>query len=120
MSLVPNVSAATLAKARQVWEEVIDQYGRDVTLYDVDGNQIGAGPVKAFCKRPKILGLFDRTQASFDQEKYTVLLKETDFGAVDPEKFLRVNWDDEDHSVISVTKVELQGTTFGYRLLVKG
>lgn len=119
MSIVPNVSATVLAKATEVWNAVIDQHGKDIALSDMDG--LLSKTVKAFVKRPKILGLFDRTEQSFDQEKYMVLLKASDFTApVLPEKFMRATWAGEDHVFISVTEVELSGTIFGYRVLVKG
>lgn len=116
--LVPRVGAVALAKAKQVWNETIDQHGRMIDLADLDG--LLSKSVKAFCKRPKILGLFDRTEQSYDQEKYMVLLKAEDFTDVLPEKFIRARWDNEDHSFISVTQVDLQGVVFGFRVMVKG
>lgn len=119
MSIVPNVSASVLSKATQVWEAMINQHGKDIVLSDMEGALNKT--VKAFVKRPKILGLFDRTEQSFDQEKYQLLLKASDFTApMLPEKFLRATWAQEDHVFISVTEVELNGTVFGYRVLVKG
>lgn len=116
--ILPRISVRTAAQAKQVWEEAIDLYGSDVVL---TANDDTTKTVKAFAKRPKILGLFDRTQASFDQERYMLLLKAVDFdGGVMPEKFMRATWDQEDHMFISVTKVELAGVVFGYRVMVKG
>lgn len=119
MSLVPSLAASTLAKAKQVWEESIDIYGSDIQLANADGSDIKT--VKGFAKRPKIMGLFDRTQDSYDQEKYVVMLKASSFDSnILPEKFVRARWDNEDHVFISVTKVEISNTVFGYRILVKG
>lgn len=118
--ILPNISDAVLNDARQVWKQTIAQYGRDVTLENADGSVI-VGPIKAFAKRPKILGLFDRTEQSFDQERYMLMVDADDIPAgVDPEKFMRANWDNEQHSFISVTKLDLKGVVFGYRILVKG
>lgn len=114
---LPPISDAVLASARDVWDSTIEQYGRMVQPYDKDDQPIGP-EIKAFAKRPKILGLFDRTQASYDQERYMVMVKASD--VTDPSKFMRFRWDEEDHTVISVTKVELLGIVFGYRILVKG
>ena len=119
MAVIPDISAQVLANARDIWNQTILQYGRDVVLSDLDGNlQV---TVKAFAKRPKIMGLYDRTQASYDQERYQLLLRADDFpGGITPEKFMRATWDDEEHIFISVTPVDLKGTVFGYRVLVKG
>jgi hypothetical protein len=105
------------AQAAEVWSASIQAYGRDVTLRP---NDLSPEVVcKAFCKRPKILGLFDRTEQSYDQTRYMVMIRAQDVpGGVD--KFDRVRWDDVDHAVISVTDVDLGAGTFGYRLLVKG
>ncbi len=120
MTMLPNISNTVLANAQQVWNDSIDQYGRSITLSNADGTVI-AENVQAFCKRPKILGLFDRTEASYDQERYMVMTKVDAFGpGKEPEKFVRARWDDEDHAIISVTKVDLKGVVFGYRLLCKG
>lgn len=117
--MIPTIPAATLEQARQVWNESIEKYGRLINLSDMDGRL--SKDVKAFCKRPKILGLFDRTQGSYDQERYMVMLRADDFpDGITPEKFFRARWNDEDHVFISVTEVELQGVVFGYRVLVKG
>jgi len=35
-------------------------------------------------------------------------------------KFARIRWNNEDHAVLSVTEVDIAGTVFGYRILVKG
>jgi hypothetical protein len=119
MSLIPPISPSVIAHARQVWNEAIETYGREVLLSDLDGKLTKT--VRAFCKRPKILGLFDRTQASYDQERYMVMLRADDFPEdVKPEKFMRVRWNDEDHVFISVTEIDLAGVVFGYRVLVKG
>jgi hypothetical protein len=116
---LPNISASVLAAARSTWNDALVQYGRDVVLSSLDGTL--SKTVKAFVKRPKILGLFDRTQASYDQEKWMVMLRADDFPeGVTPEKFMRVTWDGEDHNMLSVTPVDLKGTIFGYRVLVKG
>ena len=128
-TLVPKISAKTLAQARQVWKETIAEYGREVELVAEFGSGIELQPgatelrktVKAFAKRPKIMGLFDRTEQSYDQEKYQLLVDADDFPAgQEPAKFMRAHWDDEDHVFISVTKVDLKGVVFGYRILVKG
>lgn len=106
--------------ARAVWNETIDGYGRLVTFADASGNVI-ADNVRAFCKRPKILGLFDRTQQSYDQERYFVIVKAESFtNPGDLVKFTRVRWDDEDHAILSKTEVELRGILIGLRFLVKG
>jgi hypothetical protein len=119
MSLVPNLSADVLAKAKQVWEESIDFYGSEIQLENADGSDTKT--VKAFAKRPKIMGLFDRTQDSYDQEKYVLIVKAISFDSnILPEKFVRARWDNEDHMFISVTKVEISNVVFGYRILVKG
>lgn len=114
---LPVIPSAVITKAAAVWSDTIQALGRDVVLRPNDGSP--DIPCKAFCKRPKILGLFDRTQQSYDQERYMVMLRASDVsGGVD--KFDRVRWDDEDHAVISITQVEMGSTLFGYRLLVKG
>lgn len=119
MAVLPDISAATLARARDLWNQSIAQYGRDVKLTNLDGTL--SKTVKAFAKRPKILGLFDRTQASYDQERYQLIMRAEDFpDGLPPEKFMRAEWDGEEHMFISVTQVELKGTVFGYRVLVKG
>jgi len=121
MATIPNISTKTLNDAKSVWKQVIAQYGTDVVLKSSDGLVPPLGPIKAFCKRPKILGLFDRTEQSYDQEKYMVICDADDFPAgQEPEKFMRATWDGEDHVFISVTKVDLKGVVFGYRILVKG
>jgi hypothetical protein len=114
--MIPNVGASTLAQAKQVWDEAIDKFGSDVVLKNQD--ETTEVTVKAFAKRPKIMGLFDRTQASVDQERYVLLIKYAD--CPDPEKFMRAYWDGQDHIFISVTRVELANTVFGYRIMVKG
>jgi len=120
MTVVPPISPQVLSSAKAVWKDTIAQYGREITLHNVDDSLI-VGPIKAFCKRPKILGLFDRTEQSYDQERYMVMLDADDIPAdVDPTKFMRARWDDEDHVFLSTTKVELRGVVFGYRILVKG
>lgn len=104
--------------ASAVWNETIDKWGRLVSLRSNDGS-LDVNNIKAFCKRPKILGLFDRTEQSYDQTRFMVMLKRGDFpNGVD--KFDRVRWDGIDHAVISFTEVELGSIIFGYRLLVKG
>lgn len=118
--MIPPISQQVLNDARQVWKETIDKWGQLITLNNADDTLI-VGPIKAFCKRPKILGLFDRTQASFDQERYMVMIDADDVPAgVDPAKFMRARWDEEDHVFLSITKVELMGVVFGYRIMVKG
>jgi hypothetical protein len=117
--MIPNISASVLAKAKAVWDESIDKFGSDVVLSNADDTETLT--IKAFAKRPKILGLFDRTHASYDQERYMLMIKAGDVpGGASPAKFMRATWDGEDHVFISVTKVELVGTVFGYRILVKG
>lgn len=119
MATVPNISGQTLLNAKSVWKQVIAQYGMTVTLKNADETE--SMVVKAFCKRPKILGLFDRTEQSYDQERYMVICDADDFApGNEPEKFMRANWDNEDHMFIAVTKVDLKGVVFGYRILVKG
>lgn len=117
--MIPNIAAPTLVKARAVWKDMVSQYGRPVLLVSSDG--ISTLSIKAFAKRPKIMGLFDRTEQSYDQEKYILICDADDFvGANKPHKFMRANWDGQDHVFISVTEVDLLGTVFGYRILVKG
>jgi hypothetical protein len=119
MAVIPTIAPAVLANARDVWNQTIQQYGREVQLSNLDGTL--SKPIKAFVKRPKILGLFDRTQASYDQEKWMLICRADDFPAgFTPEKFMRATWDSEDHSFLSVTPVDLSGVIFGYRILVKG
>jgi hypothetical protein len=103
--------------ASDVWSSSIQAFGRTVTLRPNDGSP--ETTCKAFCKRPKILGLFDRTEQSYDQTRYMVMLRAQDVpdGVV---KFDRVRWDSQDHAVISYTEVDLGTGVFGYRLLVKG
>lgn len=115
--VLPVIGATTLAKAKSVWKDTIAAYGREVTFTSLETS--ASKTVKAFCKRPKILGLFDRTEQSYDQERYMVIVDADDF-AEDPAKFDRVRWDNEDHAVLSLTQVDLMGTVFGYRILVKG
>lgn len=106
-----------IENAAAVWSSSILSFGRTVVFRANDGSPDLS--CKAFCKRPKILGLFDRTEQSYDQTRYMVLIRAEDaVGGVD--KFDRVRWDDQDHAVISVTDVTLADTTFGYRVLVKG
>ena len=119
MAILPAISLTVLANARDVWNQSIAQYGRNVLISNRDGTL--SKTIKAFTKRPKILGLFDRTQASFDQEKWMLICRADDFPiGYTPEKFMRAAWDDEEHSFISVTPVDLAGVVFGYRILVKG
>lgn len=115
---IPGIPASVIATAAQVWSDSILAYGSDVLFKPKDGST----PVtrKALCRRPKILGLFDRTEQSYDQERYVVMVRSQDIPASEVEKFDRIRWDSEDHVVISVTKVELGGTVFGFRILVKG
>lgn len=116
---IPTVNPGMIAKARAVWEQMIDAQGRTVSLTDTTGTL--SKDIKAFVKRPKILGLFDRTEQSYDQEKYMLLVKAVDFPTgYEPAKFFRATWDGEDHIFISTTAVDLAGDTFGYRILVKG
>lgn len=117
--MIPVIPQAVLADARAVWKDTIAKLGREVTLHNADDTLI-AGPIKAFTKRPKILGLWDRTEQSYDQERYMLMLDADDLDGVDPEKFMRARWDEEDHAFISVTKIDLMGVVFGYRVLVKG
>lgn len=117
--MIPVIPQSVLNTARAVWEDYIDKFGGPVALHNADDTEIAT--VQGVYKRPKILGLFDRTQASYDQERYMLMLKASDFiGGVLPEKFMKARWDEEDHSFISVTKVEFSGTVFGYRVMVKG
>lgn len=107
------------AMAKEVWDSSILAFGREVVLRPNDGSP-DHPPCKAFCKRPKILGLFDRTEQSYDQTRYMVMLRAEDLPPEGPAKFDRVRWDDQDHAVLSVTEVDLGAGAFGYRLLVKG
>lgn len=104
-------------KAADVWGSTIQAFGRTVTLRPNDGS--AETTCKAFCKRPKILGLFDRTEQSYDQTRYMVMVRAED---ITPpiDKFDRVRWDDQDHAVLSITEIDLGTGVFGYRLLVKG
>jgi hypothetical protein len=104
-------------KAADVWGSSIQAFGRAVTLRPNDQSPEVA--CKAFCKRPKILGLFDRTEQSYDQTRYMVMLRAEDVPGT-PHKFDRVRWDNQDHAVISITEVDLGTGVFGYRFLVKG
>ena len=115
--MIPVIPANVTAKAAAMWSEAIDKWGRTVTFKPIDGSP--SIDCKAFCKRPKILGLFDRTEQSYDQERYVVMVNSSDLpsGVV---KFDRIRWNNEDHAVISYTEVEMSGTLFGYRILVKG
>jgi hypothetical protein len=117
--MIPVVPQNVLNNAKAVWKETIAKWGREITLHNAD-NSLIVGPIKAFCKRPKILGLWDRAEQSYDQERYMVMIDVDDLGSTEPEKFMRARWDDEDHAFISVTKVDLMGVVFGYRILVKG
>lgn len=119
MPIIPRISTKVLSQARQVWKESIAEYGREVVLSNLSGDF--ELRIRAFAKRPKILGQFDRTEQSYDQEKYMVLMDADDFPpGVTPEKFMRVSWDGEDHAFIGITRVDLKGVVFGYRILVKG
>jgi hypothetical protein len=109
--------AGISAQAADVWGSSIQAFGRSVTLRPNDGSP--EVTCKAFCKRPKILGLFDRTEQSYDQTRFMVMLRSQDVPGT-PAKFDRVRWDDQDHAVISITEVELGAGVFGYRFLVKG
>jgi hypothetical protein len=104
-------------KAADVWGSSIQAFGRTVTLRPND--QSPEVTCKAFCKRPKILGLFDRTEQSYDQTRYMVMLRAEDVPGT-PYKFDRVRWDNQDHAVLSITEIDLGTGTFGYRFLVKG
>jgi len=115
--MLPVIPSDVLLKAQTLWNESIDHYGRLVEISDSDGAVLVS--CKAFCKRPKIMGLFDRTEQSFDQERYMVILKAADI-TVEPAKFYSIRWDEEDHAVISTTQVDLMGVVFGYRTLAKG
>lgn len=105
------------AKAAEVWSASIQTFGRSVTFIPNDGSPDIT--CRAFCKRPKILGLFDRTEQSYDQTRFMVLVRASDL----PDgvyKFDRVRWDSQDHAVLSYTEVDLGAGVFGYRLMVKG
>ena len=117
MALVPQIPATTLAQAKTVWKESIAAYGREVQFQSDDESVTKT--VRAFCKRPKILGLWDRTEQSYDQERYMVIVDGDDF-PTGARKFARIRWNNEDHAVLSVTEVDIAGTVFGYRILVKG
>jgi len=115
---IPVLPQAVLDNAAELWNDSIDKFGRDVVFSSADGLLNVA--IKAFAKRPKIMGLFDLTQQSYNQERYVVIVKASDMSAHDPAKFDRIRWDDEDHALLSVTQVDLQGVVFGYRFLAKG
>lgn len=104
--------------ASDVWSSSIQAFGRQVTLRPNDGSADVA--CKAFCKRPKILGLFDRTEQSYDQTRFMVMLRAADVPPGGVSKFDRVRWDGQDHVVLSYTEIDLGVGVFGYRLLVKG
>lgn len=106
------------AQAAEVWSSTILAFGRDVALKPNDGSPEIV--CKAFCKRPKILGLFDRTEQSYDQTRFMVMVRAVDVPVGGVFKFDRVRWDSQDHAVISITEVDLGVGVFGYRLLVKG
>lgn len=112
-----SLPAGVQARAADVWSSSILAYGRPVVLRPNDESPEVA--CKAFCKRPKILGLFDRTEQSYDQTRFMVMVRAQDF-PTGVDKFDRVRWDEQDHAVISYTEVEMNGVVFGYRLLVKG
>lgn len=105
------------AQAAEVWSSTILAFGREIQLRPNDDST----PVtcKGFCKRPKILGLFDRTEQSYDQTRFMVMVRVQDAPA-GVAKFDRVRWDSTDHVVLSYTDVEMGAGVFGYRLLVKG
>lgn len=107
-------------KAAEIWVAAIDAYGRPDVFFKPNDGGPTVGPIKAFCSRPKILGLFDRTEQSYDQTRWMVSVKVSDFpDGVD--KFDRIRWDDEDHAVLSQpTPVRVGSLLFGYRILVKG
>ena len=105
------------AQAADIWRSSIQEFGRSVTLRPNDGSP--EVECKAFCKRPKILGLFDRTEQSYDQTRFMVMISAVDVPA-GVAKFDRVRWDSQDHVVLSYTEVDLGTGVFGYRLLVKG
>ncbi len=116
MASLPRVAA----RAKAVWEAAIETYGRTVTLRPLDPADEEIQDVKAFCTRPKILGLFDRTEQSFDQTRFIVQFRAMDVPEGGVEKFDRIRWSDTDHAVISVTEVVLSDVVIGYRFLVKG
>ncbi len=105
------------AQAADLWSSTIQTWGRTVTFKSNDGTE--ELTCKAFCKRPKILGLFDRTEQSYDQTRYMVMVRAQDMPE-DIYKFDRIRWDDQDHAILSVTDIEMGAGVFGYRLLVKG
>ena len=117
MAMVPQIPLLALEQAKTVWKESIKAYGREVDFTSDDESV--TKKVRAFCKRPKILGLWDRTEQSFDQERYMVLVDADDFPN-GMRKFARVRWNNEDHAVLSFTEVDIAGDVFGYRVLVKG
>lgn len=117
----PTVNLRALQKARETWKQTIQEYGRLVDLESADG-LFSRQAVRAFCKRPKTMGQYDRTEQSYDQERYMVILDADDFTGdnLKPDKFARVIWDGERHAILSCTEVELRGIVFGYRVMVKG
>lgn len=114
------VLPAVATRAKQVWDSTIQTYGRTVSLKPIEDGEPTLTGVKAFCTRPKILGLFDRTEQSFDQTRFVVQLRVQDIPETGIDKFDRVHWDGIDHAVMSVTEVVLSDIKIGYRLLVKG
>jgi len=118
MNRIPVIPASALTIAKSAWDESIEKFGRLVTFESLDGSRMLN--IRAFCKRPKIMGLFDRGEQSYDQTRFLVLVKAQDLAGFAPSKFDRIVWDDEEHAVLSVTQVDLLGTVFGYRILVKG
>lgn len=105
------------AQAADIWRSSIETFGRMVTLRPNDGSP--SIDCKALCKRPKILGLFDRTEQSYDQTRFMVMVSAVDVPN-GVSKFDRVRWDNQDHVVLSFTEVDLGSGIFGYRFLVKG
>lgn len=120
MSILPNIPMQVSSQAKSLWESFIDQYGENVKF--IRNSDDFEFTCLAVPRRPKILGLFDRTEQSFDQTRFMVMVKSSDFTSnnVDPEKFDRVEWDGTDHATLSVTNVRLGPVLFGYRILVKG
>ena len=113
------ITPATINKAKAVWEQMVDQGGKLVSMESPD-EQLVISNVRARTARPKIMGLFDRTEQSYDQEKYIVMTKVDWLAGHTPEKFVRIRWDEEDHLILSYTEVYLGDVVFGYRFLVKG
>lgn len=118
--ILPNIPTQVASFAKANWEAFVDQYGEPVKF--IRNSDDFEFVCKGVPRRPKILGLFDRSEQSFDQTRFVVMVKAADFSLnnVTPEKFDRVEWASIDHACLSITEVRLGAVVFGYRFLVKG